>query len=297
MIFASVALAAAGAPAALAADVCWMAPSRPITAHLDQQGEGALLDEALAAAHERLGVALSWPPRSPLPESITSLGNPVSTCAVKGGARVRVSLAFDPKAIAEVLARLAAREHALLEGLSKLASRAAVDAPVRLSSLVSLQGHMRAPGRIALPRLLEACRAVGGCSEFTSEAEALATATLEAGRNELEFMFSPQDDVAKALLGEVDAGLGARGLRVRDTSVTNLTRQLKTRCQRVLLPGIEGQNLRVVELACEAEALVRGVKVATMRFVGRGQDMTPDDAHLDARRRFALDDFRFSGGK
>ena len=259
------------------------------------EGQGSLLAEALADTHAQLARKLLLPRAASLPEAIAALADTELTCVIKGGTRLRVRAAFDTKALKSTLEGLASRERSTLDNLAFLAGQGDARAGARLAGLFSLQSHLHQPTRVSLQSLVDACRVVSGCARADVEAEARAASALEKGRGALEFMYAPQDDIARTLLTEVDAGLREKGLRVREPSVTNLTRQLKARCQSVTLPGVEGQNLRIIELVCEADALVGGERVATMRFLGRGQDVSNDDALIDARRRFAVDEFRFAG--
>ncbi len=260
------------------------------------EGEGALYSEALADAKMQFARKLAWPSRAEFPEAVAATSQAIATCVVNKGTRVRVQVSFPAPEAVSAFARLAAQEAATLDTLTFLASHASLPVGTRFAGSVSLQEHLARAGRAPLPALLSACEtlASSACKGLDIEAETRAVVALENARKSLEFRFTPEDEVARSLLAEVDSTLQARGLRVRDPSVTDEERQLKARCQRVILPGVEGQNLRIIELVCEADALVKGSRVATMRFLGRGQDVNHDDAVLDARRRLAVDEFRFA---
>ena len=260
------------------------------------EGEGALYSDALADAKLQFARKLAWPSRAQFPEAVAATSEAKATCVVNKGTRVRVRVSFPAQEAGAVFARLATQEAATLDTLAFLASHATLSVGTRFAGSVSLQEHLARAGRAPLPALLSACEtlAPSACKGLDAEAETRAVVAQESARKSLEFRFTPEDEVARSLLAEVDSTLQSRGLRVRDSSVTDEERQLKARCQRVILPGVEGQNLRIIELVCEADALVKGSRVATMRFLGRGQDVNHDDAVLDARRRLAVDEFRFA---
>lgn len=294
------------AQAHAARDVCLRAPQgEPVAlaAAFVFQGEGNLFAEAMSEAKAQFASALSWPSQLPFPDALASNGVLLGTCVMSKGSRVRVSVQFPADVAADTLVRMAKQEKATLETLSFLATHESLKEGTRFSGGVSLRQHMSQTGRVALPTLLSACQklAPAGCSGIDPEAEARALGALNKALATTEFEFEPEDDVARSLFPELETSLGGHGVRVRQPTPRSVVvergdldaRPLKTRCQRVVLPGVEGQNLRIVELACEADAFVKGEHVATMRFSGRGQDLNHDDAVLDARRRLVVEEFAF----
>lgn len=276
------------------ADTGSCTPRAPVTnSDVLAVGEGDDPARAKDEAVRAIARAIGWPSARALPPSVAIAARAVETCLPPKG-RVRLTLALSKPDARAAFETLASRERETLASLAFLArSRAET---VAFPGLLGLRSHLRSDDRTSLALLVATCRSLGGCaSPDATEQEASAEALLAQGESALEFTYAPEDDTAGNLLGEIDATLRGRGLSVRGPSVTSVERQLRTRCQRVIFPRVEGENLRVVELACEADALVAGRKVASARLVGRGQDISADDATIEARRRLALEEFRFLG--
>jgi|GEM_PF-4294866 len=298
----SSALLFSGATALAAQGEASLPSSAPLTSTKQSEtfalkATGVGFSIARADLARALASNINWPRAVPLPVAVKqSIRITSSRFAARTG-EVALEATASRKTIAESFESLVASERAALAAALFLFDRATPEQ--RLSSVLFLRETLDTDGRIPLVTLLAACRSVSGCQQESTAADldVRAERVVAQAIAETEFMYAPEDDTARGLLDAIDSSARRRGFSVREPSVTNLVRQLRTRCQKIAFPSFGAENVRMVEYSCEAEALVRGEPVAALRFVGRGQDTTVDDAAREATRRFVLEEVRFVGAK